>query len=161
MPMLSVEKALRSLRKTPIILRALLRDVDQVQAASATDGPDGWSILFVVCHLRDFEAIYGERLHLMLETDYPKFPHVDQNELPITNRYAEQNLQEVLQSFLEQRRAVIDIYEKLTDEQWARRGLHPNAGDHTVLELAINMALHDVNHIEQILHTLEPEQTAG
>jgi hypothetical protein len=152
--MLSVEKALRSLRKTPVILSAILRDVDQQRAVSATDGADGWSALFVVCHLRDFEEIYAERLRMMLETDNPHYPHINQEELPAKNRYASQNLRDALNAFIEQRRKQIVIFEKLTDGQWKRRGVHPEFGEHDVLEFAINTALHDVNHIEQIVRAL-------
>lgn len=159
MPMLSVDKALRSLRKTPVILSAILRDVDQERAVSATDGADGWSVLFVVCHLRDFEEIYTERLRLMLETEYPRYSHIDQEALPMKHRYADQNLRDVLNDFIEQRRRQVATFEKLTDEQWKRRGQHPEFGEHDVLEFAINTALHDVNHIEQIVRALGLESS--
>jgi hypothetical protein len=33
-------------------------------------------------------------------------------------------------------------------------GVHLDFGDHSLLELAFNTALHDVNHIEQIVRAL-------
>jgi hypothetical protein len=158
MPILSVEKALRSLRKTPVILSAILRDVDQERAASATDGPNGWSALFVVCHLRDYEDVYIERARLMLTTDNPHFQNIDHLALTVTNRYAEQNLRDVFDAFVEKRRTFVRLLEGLDEDQWARIGTSATVGECTVLELAINVALHDINHIEQIVRALELEQ---
>jgi hypothetical protein len=63
-------------------------------------------------------------------------------------------MREALNTYIEQRRRQIAIFEGLSAEQWARRGVHPQAGEHTVLEHAVNIAQHDVNHIEQIVRAL-------
>jgi hypothetical protein len=42
----------------------------------------------------------------------------------------------------------------LTDDQWRRTGIHPRMGDHNMIELAANVALHDLNHIEQMVRAL-------
>lgn len=154
MTMLTPEKAIRSLKKTPVLLNAILLDVDQERAVTSMDGPDGWNIVFIVCHMRDFEKIYYDRIHMLLDTDYPSYLHFDQNELCYTNQYADQTLPEVVADFLEQRRKTLLVYENLTPEQWERGGVHPEFGDHSLLEFAINAALHDVNHLEQIARTL-------
>ena len=154
MPILNPAKALRSLRKTPVILEAMLRDVTQEQAQQYTDGPDGWSVLYVMCHLADYEFIYYERVQLMLETDEPLFPDVNNDDLIRDHDYAARKLREEYRRYAEQRQVLIAVLEGLTDEQWARRGMYPTAGEATVLSLAINVALHDLNHIEQIVHTL-------
>jgi hypothetical protein len=154
MPLLNAEKALRSLRKTPVILYGLLSDVDQERAQTATDGPDGWSVLYVVCHLRDFEDVFSGRARQMVETDLPQFQVVDHEALVQQNRYGEQDLRQAFDGFLEKRRAFVRLLEGLTGEQWARRGVHPQTGESTVLEIALNTALHDLNHLEQIARAL-------
>lgn len=154
MPMLNVDKALRSLRKTPVILNALLKEVSQAQAQQATDGQNGWSVLFIVCHMSDFEDIFYRRVQSVLEQDCPRFPPVDQESLALTNDYAGQDFRQVLETYLQKRQAFIQRIESLTEEQLTRHGIHPETGDCTVLDIAINAALHDVNHLEQIVRAL-------
>jgi hypothetical protein len=154
MMMLSTEKALRSLRKTPAVRDYVVRDVDQSRAQVARDGADGWNVLEIVCHLNDLEAVYTGRARQILEQDNPHFAPVDQVGLVTANRYAEQNFRQVLAQFHEGRAAFLALLESLTPEQWERHGVHPETGDTTLREMAINTALHDLNHIEQIVKAL-------
>ena len=41
-----------------------------------------------------------------------------------------------------------------TPEQWQRYGTHPDYGQITILEVCANIALHDINHIEQMARAL-------
>jgi hypothetical protein len=155
MALLNKDKTLRSLRKSPGLLRVLLHDVDQQTAVSKTDGPDGWSVLFIVCHITDYEEIYTERVRRILAEDEPQFATPPTNdELPILNRYAEQQLSDVVALFEQRRRTFIALLEGLNDEQLARRGFHPSSGYGTALEYGVNAALHDINHLEQIAKAL-------
>ena len=155
MPILNVEKTIRSLRKTPVMLDALLKDVTHEQARQATDGPDGWSVLFIVCHLRDFEDIFCQRIRMALEQDCPLLPGVNQEALPAANYYAHQDFCLTLEAYLNRRHTLIGLLERLSAEEWARHAVHQEYGEGTVLDLAINVVLHDVNHIEQIVRALE------
>src|SRR5450432_1503639 len=125
MPMFTPEKAVGNLSKTPVILNAILHGVDQARAQQATDGPDGWSVLEVMCHLNDMEQIYFDRARLAVETDLPKYPDFDQNASVIANHYAEQNFADVWASTLSKRRAFLAFLRGLTPDQWGRRGIHP------------------------------------
>ena len=154
MPILHSNKALRSLRKTPVILDVLIGDLTQEQAVAATDGPNGWSVLEIVCHLADLEVIFFERARMLLENDHPRFPNVDQLALVQANDYAGQDIHEAFERYLARRRKFITFLEGLDDVGWAREGEHPQTGATTMLTLAINTALHDVNHIEQIASAL-------
>ncbi len=156
MPLLTAEKALRSLRKTPGLLRALLRDVDQQTAVTMTDGPDGWNVVFIVCHIADYETIYTERVRRLLREDEPQFDSpMDNDEMPMAHRYAEQDLRHMVGVFEERRREFIALIEGLNEEQLTRRGYHPVSGYGTALDYAINAALHDINHLEQIAKVLK------
>ena len=54
----------------------------------------------------------------------------------------------------EEQEALNTIVSSLSDEQWERRGQHPYFGETTVLTQAINSAIHDLDHIEQIARAL-------
>ena len=152
MALLDKGKALRSLPKTPALLRYILQDVTQEQAMNSWDGD--WNVVFVVCHLRDLEAAYLQRLHMMLEQDNPTFPANDQRAMAIEREYAQADLRTALEEFEALRREFITVLRTLTDEQWERRGQHPYFGETTILTQAVNNAIHDLNHIEQISRAL-------
>ncbi|HEX2623573.1 MAG TPA: DinB family protein [Phototrophicaceae bacterium] len=152
MALLDKGKALRSLPKTPALLCFILQDVTQEQAMNSWDGD--WNVVFVVCHLRDLEAAYLQRIHMMLQEDNPTFPGNDQRAMAIDRNYAEADLRTALAEFEVIRREFIALLRSLSDEQWERRGQHPFFGETTILTQAVNNAIHDLDHIEQIARAL-------
>ena len=74
MPILNREKALRCLRKDRVLLAGLLEGLGQQAALELRDGPDGWCLLDILCHLTDFERIFADRARSMLAQDEPRFP---------------------------------------------------------------------------------------
>jgi hypothetical protein len=154
--LISPAKALRTLRKTHVLLGELLRGVGQHHAAMLRDGPEGWSVLQIVCHLRDYEIAYRERVELMLAEENPTFTVITNEEWEARGAYASQNLRAVFDDIRARRATFVGRLEGLADEQWLRRGLHPLQGPATVLDVAVNTGLHDVDHLEQIARCLEP-----
>jgi hypothetical protein len=154
MPILTPDRTLMYLRKSPGILSAILKDVSQERAQQATDGPDGWSVVEIVCHLRDYEDIFLERAHLMLAQDNPKLPGHNQEELARERNYKIQKIKEAFDGYLSHRQRFVNLLSGLSEQQWHRPGLHPNWGDINMLELGTNAALHDLNHAEQIVRAL-------
>lgn len=148
MSLLTSSKALRSLRKTPLTLEAVLRDVSQEQAMNAWDGD--WNVVYMMCHLNDYEGIFSERHDLLMTQDAPHFPAANHLELVQAHDYAHAHLREAFESYRARRQAYIARLESLTDEQWARRGFTAEGSEATVLTVAINAALHDIDHTEQI-----------
>lgn len=156
MAILTVGKAMRGLVKTPALLLYLLGDVTQEQAQNSWDGE--WNVVYVMCHLRDLEAAFVERLETMLVEDNPMFKSNDLEQMVVENNYAGADLREALAEFEVLRRRFISILHGLTPEQWERRGQHPVFGETTVLTLAINSSNHDLDHIEQITRALGKTQ---
>lgn len=152
---LSPFKALRTLRKTALLLDKTLTGVTQRQAADLRDGPDGWSILFIACHLRDYERFLRQRVELVLADDQPVFHGFDQVALVAANAYADQELGTVLAELREGRAALIARLEVLDDTQWLREGINAEQGPGSVLDLAINAGLHDLDHLEQLTRCLD------
>lgn len=151
----SPTKALRTLRKTAALIERTLRDVSQADARTLRDGPDGWSVLFIACHLRDYELVWRERVDLMLAQENPTFATFDHHEVIEVNRYADQDLRAVLADLAARRAGLLALLEGLDDEAWLRCGLHPDQGPGSVLDVAVNAGLHDIDHLEQLARCLE------
>ncbi|KAB2905088.1 MAG: DinB family protein [Anaerolineae bacterium] len=145
---------IRSLRKTPVILQDILKDVTQEQAQQATDGPDGWSIVEIMCHLRDFEEIFFSRARSMVEQDNPVLPAYDEKLMAAERHYADQDLHNVLAAYLTTRQEFIEWLKERAESDWRRTAIHPEAGQVTLIEQAMQVPTHDIDHIEQMVRTL-------
>ena len=144
-------KAFRTLRKTPTILKTILKGMTQEQVATLRDGTDGWSILFILCHLRDLEEIYTQRVRDLLAQPNPIFRTVSNEALVQQNNYDEQPFESVLDEYCARRTKLIALLETVvTEDQWLLSGTHPSQGPATLLDVAVNCGLHDIDHIEQI-----------
>jgi uncharacterized damage-inducible protein DinB len=155
MVLIDPQRAFRALKQTHLILEHELRGLTQEKAAQTKDGPNGWSIVEVVCHLCDFEEIYYERLQLVMAEDCPTVPLYNQEELAVKNDYAHQDLRATLKTLTERRQRLVDWLSTLSAADLQRKGIHPTSGEFDIAGTAINIALHDINHIEQITHTLD------
>ncbi len=163
MTLITPEHLIRSLRRTPVLLDAVLCGVTQERACVATDGPDGWSVLHVVCHLRDFEAIFFQRARRMVEEERPTLAAYDQEALAVERDYGGQDLNEAYGLFLEARRRFVAWLEERAPEDWGRVGLHPEHGEYTLLEQVLYVPLHDLDHLQQMARALglPCDDTAG
>lgn len=155
MAVLNLPKAIRSLEKTPVILNTILSGLTQEQSVSATDGPDGWSVLFILCHLRDYETIFLERVQRAVEEDRPRLPYRFNNDLIRDNDYANQNFAKILGDLALRRERTLAYIRPLTDEQLARTAIHPTWDENTARDYIVNIALHDIDHTEQIIRALQ------
>ena len=148
-------KAFRTLRKTPHVLSHIVAPLSQEHAITWRDGAAGWSILYILCHLRDMEALYIGRVEDILSQPNPTFRTLSNDELIRQNNYSdEQPFQTVLAEFMHRRNQLIALLEGTVENQWLRTGIHPQQGPATLLDVAINCGLHDVDHIEQIVSCL-------
>ncbi len=80
--------------KAQKVLDVLLTGVNQSVATTLRDPDDGeagWTILDIVCHLRDFEQLWQRRVTRVLNEENPRFDPFDPNALVIQNDYANQD----------------------------------------------------------------------
>lgn len=137
-------------RSTPAVLQALLRNVPDATSRAPGEGEEAWSIVEIVCHLRDAEAKVLERVRLMRDQDKPFLAAYDQAELARQAAYRDQDLAGALESFIRIRQEQIDELEALDETQWQRTGMHEEAGETSIQGLTLHMAAHDVIHLAQI-----------
>ncbi|MDZ4671060.1 MAG: DinB family protein [Phototrophicales bacterium] len=159
MDLMIVRKAHLALMSNSIkILNIILSDVSQHDATTYRDNGDGWTVLEVLCHLRDYDEIFYQRANQILNEEDPTFVPRDHEALVIENEYNNQNLHAVLAELNSTRARFITFFESLTPEQWERNGFHPEYGEFPMTRSAIQVGTHDVNHIEQITRILKEKK---
>jgi hypothetical protein len=141
---------LDALRVTPDTLTGLLAGVTQEQAQVAKGGDENWSVVEVLCHLRDAEEYGLQRDILMRDRDNPDILPWDQEKLALERNYAAQNLRAVLAEFIALRQQRVAILEGLSPEGWKRTGNHPEIGAIDIFSHVLHMVSHDAIHCAQI-----------
>ncbi len=143
-----------SMRLTLKSLGHIVARIDDEQARSLRDGSDGWSIMEIVCHLRDFDVIFYDRAVMMLAQEHPQLPAYDHEAMAIERDYQSQSLVSAYASLQVSRLRFVGFFKGLTAEQWARSGIHPERDSFSMTDAAMQVPLHDLDHIEQITRVL-------
>ncbi len=138
----------------PETLAALLAGVSQKQAKAARGGDEGWSVVEVLCHLRDGEEIGLQRDRLMAGQDNPDIAPYDQEQLARERDYAGQDLRKALAEFTRLRQEHVAFLEQLSPDAWKRPGNHLEMGRIDILSHTEHMVCHDSIHCAQIARQL-------
>ena len=152
-------RAVRLVRlgRTADELAAALRGADP---AALTRKPDerNWAPIEILCHLRDAEASFLDRLRQIMATDEPRFPPVNPDRVAEERRYLEQPVGAALEAFHRHRDASLTFFATLADADWARAGHQMDSrGRRTIDDFLGVMAWHDENHLAQLARALRGE----
>lgn len=150
------ERHIGAMRVSCDILGHILQGVTDDQARALRDGPDGWSILEIVCHLRDFDEIFHSRAQMMQAQDQPQLPAYDHEAMAVERTYQGEDLAQAYSALQASRERFIAFLADLTPEQWERDGVHPERDSFTMTDAAMQVGLHDLDHLEQITRVLAP-----
>jgi uncharacterized damage-inducible protein DinB len=157
----SIAEYTELLRRTPAVVEALLRGLPASWTATSDVAKDGWTPRQVVGHLitgelTDWlgrtERILEHGVSLPFER-FDRFAH--------EGRDADASLDELIQRFSELRAANLSRFEQLVGEaDLERRGLHPSLGEVTLGHLLATWAVHDLDHLGQVLAALAGSRDA-
>jgi hypothetical protein len=147
---LELEHVTEVLRRTPLTLDSLLRDLPEPWLVH-NEGPDTWSPYDIVGHLiHGEEADWIPRAKIILEhgetRPFEAFDRVAMFEqskglLDTFGRLRAENLRE-LQKL------------NLTAELLEKRGMHPELGVVTLKQLLATWVVHDFGHIRQVVRVM-------
>jgi uncharacterized damage-inducible protein DinB len=113
-------------------------------------GPEEWSIVEVVGHLEDVDALMMGRIALALTQEQPPMP-VYEEKGPVKERdFQNQPFDEVLAAFLARRALFVELLRDLQPEQLTRYGIHPMHGELSVDRIPRSLPKHDQTHRGQI-----------
>ena len=148
------ERHLGAMRASCDILGHILQGMPNERARALRDGPDGWSILEIVCHLRDFDEIFYNRVQMMQAQERPQLPAYDHEAMAIDGAYQQEDLAEAYSALRASRARFIACLADLTPAQWERDGVHPERDSFTMTDALMQVGLHDLDHLEQITRVL-------
>lgn len=142
---------LETLKSTPGRLKAALKGVPK-KVLLWTPAPGKWSILEIVCHLRDMEKeAYLARYRRILDEETPSLPDIDGDILSLERDYRSQKLAEVLRDWTRLRRESLAVLRTVKGDQWSRRGVHETAGPLSMEDFLRRQAVgNDQAHLGQI-----------
>jgi uncharacterized damage-inducible protein DinB len=112
--------------------------------------PDKWSVAETLAHLSETEIVTGWRLRTILSSPGAAIQPYDQDAWAAEGQYAKRDPRKSLERFRVLREANLELLKSLTAEQRKRFGIHAERGEESIERLALLIAGHDINHIEQI-----------
>jgi len=118
--------------------------------------PDAWAPVEIVCHLRDLEESFYERLMLILTTDEPRFATTNPDRWAVERQYLRHDAHDAARAFARRRGQTLTLLRGTHDDAWTRGGWQLDSrGRRTVDDFLSLIAWHDENHIEQLARALE------
>jgi hypothetical protein len=141
-------------RAAPHALASLIEGAGD-ETLSRRPAPGKWSVCAILAHLAEDELVSSWRYRQMIEHSGATLLGFDQDEWARLGDYDSWTAREAFEMFRLLREANLRMLVRLTPEEWQRYGMHAERGRITVEDLARHMAGHDVNHINQVRHSLE------
>jgi hypothetical protein len=135
--------------ETPKLIAALVQGVPE-EKLSQRPLPDKWSVGEIIAHLAEDELVTSWRYRQMIENSGCPLASFDQDQWARLGDYRSWNPADALEMFRLLRDANLRMLRNLSSEEWGRFGVHAERGRISVRDLALHMAGHDMNHVDQI-----------
>lgn len=149
------ERAFDQLRKAVGVVGYILDTASPEDLSTYRDGGSGWTVLEVLCHLRDYEAeVFPDRVHMILAGASGDLFNPDPNAWAAEREYNAQDVYEVYFDWKASRETHLDMFSNLEESDWEKAGNHPRRGRWTLNDHLLLTVWHDMNHIEQMTRTL-------
>lgn len=133
----------------PARLRAACAGLSHAEL-TARPGPGEWSILEVVVHITDSDAISIDRMKRILTEDNPPLLYADESAYVKQLFTHEQDLEDALILLEVGRRQWARVLRKLPDEAFARTGQHNRRGTVSLGEMVATYIGHIDDHLKFI-----------
>ena len=140
---------LSKLQETPKAVAAVLRGAPD-DLLRRKPAPDKWSMLEILCHLRDVEQLFVERYGKMANHDRPQLRMINQDALAAALRYNADEPAVALREFQALRIETVALLSALAQQAWQRVGVHPKRGDFSMAANAVMHVAHDANHLGRL-----------
>ena len=116
---------------------------------------DNWNIHQIAAHTRDVDKlIYGLRARRTALEDNPEFPNFDGEAYMAENYDPKESLSELLNGFVENVEALVELLRALPAEGWSRVSTHSTFGSGLTLQTWVEK---DLAHIEEHLEAVRKQ----
>jgi hypothetical protein len=117
-----------------------------------TPAPGKWSILEILCHMRDMEReAYLARYQRIVAEENPSLPDIDGDRHSLEGEYRAQKLGEVFRDWKRLRRETLRTLAGMKQDQWGRVGMHETAGPLSIDDFLRRHAVgNDQAHLGQV-----------
>jgi hypothetical protein len=151
----TLDKTIEILERTPAVLLSLVEDISP-EWTSNNEGGDTWSVFDVVGHL-----VHGERTDWITRAQIILSDH-DERKFEPFDRFAQfktskgKTLKQILEEFRQLRAINIEKLLELNiqDKDLIKTGIHPTFGEVRLSQLLSTWAVHDLDHISQIVRVM-------
>lgn len=137
----------------PAEVRSVLGNAEETDLARRP-GPDAWSVTEILCHLRDVEEFYCQRVQTILANRDPALVVFDPERWVVERQYRRCMAGPALDAFTLRRRETLTVLDALSEDDWERGGSHAQRGWMTVRRIVHGWAKHDGEHADQIRRAL-------
>ncbi|MCL4250540.1 MAG: DinB family protein [Anaerolineae bacterium] len=148
-----IETYLATLAAVPGQIAALAAGLDAEQVRWKPDKRD-WSLAENLAHLRGCAEVWGHTVYAMLLDDNPTLPLFSPRDWAKTMRMTTLEFGASLQAYTLQREQLLLVLRPLPEKAWARSA-DIGGRQHTIFSQARRMALHELEHIEQMTALVE------
>ena len=116
---------------------------------------DHWNVHQIAVHTRDVDKlVYGLRVRRTAMEDDPEFSNFDGEAYMAAHYEASESLSELLDGFVENVEALIELLRALPPEGWSRLSRHITLGRSLTLQSWVEK---DLAHIQEHLETLKKQ----
>jgi uncharacterized damage-inducible protein DinB len=137
------------LRATPDDVVAAASAVPSQQWHLRPEGT-GFSVTEHLCHLRDLDEVYIERIRRMLSETLPALESVNGVQLATERNYAGQEAVVAIEAYRQTRRTLVQLLERTSPDDQGRIGLFDGIRRLTLAELVEDVHRHDRTHIQEL-----------
>jgi uncharacterized damage-inducible protein DinB len=144
-------RCLEILHTTPGSLKTALAGLPK-KLLAWSPAPGKWSILEIVCHMRDMEReAYLTRYRRIFAEDTPSLPDIDGDALSLERDYRSQKLAEVVRDWKALRKETLKTLKAARGAALERAGIHEGVGRLTIADYLRRHAFgNDEAHLSQI-----------
>jgi hypothetical protein len=147
--LLSFADRVAHLRATPRQLADRIRAFPEPVWTRRPEGT-GFSLVEHLCHLRDLNAITGERIRLVVTLKLPPLSSVDGTAPAMQHAYQKQDAKAALSAFRRFRSDLCDELQSLSGKQRLRCGVRDEVRRMSVDDLVTEMYEHDQTHLLEL-----------
>jgi hypothetical protein len=148
------DRRLARMRQAPERLTSLVTASSE-ESLARRPAAAAWSITEIVCHLRDVEEFYLDRVQTILANRDPVLSAFDADRWAIERQYRRCACLPALEAFTSRRRETLSVLDLLSEEAWERGGSHPLRGWMTIRRIVHGWAKHDDEHADQVRRALD------